>query len=320
MIVYKCFELHTHTQHSDGSFTFDQLCESVKAARYDGFALTDHNTMSGIPSGPTIVPLIPGIEWTTYYGHMVVLGAERFVDWRFARPDTIDQYTRAIKEARGVIGIAHPFEFGSPVCTGCFWDFKVKDWDNIDYIEVWSNPFPLTRLKNHLAFKWWTELLNQGHRIAATAGTDWHGPNAEPQLASGTYLGLPDGLISTETVKDAISAGRVFVSSGPELDFALSNASATYGLGDTVEPGAYTLSLGVSDGRRRDQWERFNLRPCRIDLVHNGKPIQSLPIDGAYQGACSVELPAGWLRVEVYGQCMDESDKLLLFSSPVYIV
>jgi hypothetical protein len=45
-----------------------------------------------------------------------------------------------------------------------------------------------------------------------------------------------------------------------------------------------------------------------------------LPIDGACQGAYAVELPAGWLRVEVYGQCMDESDKLLLFSSPVYIV
>jgi hypothetical protein len=326
LIAYKCFELHTHTLNSDGDFTLAELRACAGDFLYDAIAVTDHNTMSALdelaslPAGG--VPVIPGIEWTTYYGHMVVLGAEEYIDWRFARPDTIDEYTQAIKNVRGVVGIAHPFEFGSPLCTGCYWDFKVRNWKTIDYIEVWSEPFPHSKLKNHLAFDWWTGLLNQGHRLAATAGWDWHNlKEHNPPLPPATWLGLRDGRIDKVTVREALEGGRSFVTLGPFAELSLEGEKGqSYGLGDTAGPGNYRLSLKVDENRRRKIWAPFGIATKTIRLVHNGTPIASLP-SGPDQAilTADLKLQEGWLRMEGYGDCMGAKDKLLFFSSPVYI-
>ncbi|MDR1636383.1 MAG: CehA/McbA family metallohydrolase, partial [Treponema sp.] len=306
MIVYKCFELHTHTLHSDGDFTLAELRERAGDFFYDAIAVTDHNTMSALdglsPNPAEGVPVIPGIEWTTYYGHMVVLGAEEYIDWRFARPETIDEYTRAIKNVRGVIGIAHPFEFGSPLCTGCYWDFKVRDWENIDYIEVWSNPFPHGKLKNHLAFDWWTGLLNQGHRLAAAAGWDWHGTEEKP-LPPATWLGLRDGRIDTAAVREALEAGRSFVTLGPFAGISLTGEDGqSYGLGETAAAGNYRLNIKVDENRRREIWAPFGIATKTIRLVQGGNVIESLSYSpGQAIPAVNLRLQPGWLRLEGYG-------------------
>ena len=42
-------ELHTHTCHSDGSFTVEALVDAAARNGYRALALTDHNTSSGVP-------------------------------------------------------------------------------------------------------------------------------------------------------------------------------------------------------------------------------------------------------------------------------
>jgi hypothetical protein len=339
--------MHTHTINSDGNFTLAELCGHARDFLYDAIAVTDHNTMSALDElPPTQIPIIPGIEWTTYYGHMLVLGADTYIDWRFARPETIDRYTQAIKEAHGLVGIAHPFEFGSPLCTGCYWDFKVQDWKAIDYIEVWSNPFPHSKLKNHLAFQWWTKLLNQGHRLAASAGWDWHdlkppaessGENTAP-LPPATWLGLRDGKTDIAAVREALEGGRSFVTLGPfaEISLVMKNGQRC-GLGDTAGTGDGTLSVTVDESRRRPVWASFGIATKTIRLVHNGTVIKELPYSPERNGnntlttdlnigTPAVEplvrgspLAGGWLRVEGYGDYLGSEDKLLFFSSPIYI-
>ena len=131
-------ELHCHSVHSDGDYT---VCELQKKAIDDHLAiiaLTDHNTFSGWDEiDDNIIPVIRGIEWTTYYGHLLVLGANDFVDWRDANADNIDEKIKQIKAVGGLVGVAHPFQLGSPLCTGGHWDFNVRNWQNVDYIEVW---------------------------------------------------------------------------------------------------------------------------------------------------------------------------------------
>ena len=84
-------ELHCHTLHSDGDFSVKELQEAARENHLSLIALTDHNTMSGWDElDASILPVIRGIEWTTYFGHMLVLGAGEFVDWRDAVPDNID--------------------------------------------------------------------------------------------------------------------------------------------------------------------------------------------------------------------------------------
>ena len=136
-------EMHCHTLHSDGKFTVESLMQTAKEYGLSGIALTDHNTVSGWDEiteerEKKYVSVLKGIEWTTFFGHMLVTDCKEFVDWRDAVPDNIDEKIAEVKKRGGMVGIAHPYELGSPMCTGCFWDYHVKKWENVDYIEVWS--------------------------------------------------------------------------------------------------------------------------------------------------------------------------------------
>ena len=129
---YPC-ELHCHTVHSDGAFTVEELISTAKERKLSGIFLTDHNTMSGYAEAENEKELciVKGIEWTTYFGHMLAVDCKRYVDWRDAEPDNIDEKISEVREAGGIAGIAHPFQIGTPICTGGHWDFKVQNWEKV---------------------------------------------------------------------------------------------------------------------------------------------------------------------------------------------
>ncbi len=147
-----------------------------------------------------------GLEWTTFYGHMVVLGMSRYVDWRNVGINDIHAGIAKVHEAGGIAGIAHPYRVGSPLCTGCFWQFQVDNWHDIDYIEIWSEFFPPVKECNQRALTLWTRLLNEGYHITGTYGLDWHAPYPENEMAAATYLQFDKSLDISfeEQVKQAI--------------------------------------------------------------------------------------------------------------------
>ena len=68
--------------HSDGGASVEQLCRHAVEWGYDGIALTDHNTWAGTEElTPALeaktLPAARGIEWTTLYGHFLVMGGVR---------------------------------------------------------------------------------------------------------------------------------------------------------------------------------------------------------------------------------------------------
>lgn len=327
MIRYKAFEMHAHTLHSDGTFTVQTLCQACKERELDGVALTDHNTMSGWEDiTPALeketLPVIRGIEWTTFFGHMLVLGADKYVDWRFATPDTIDEYTKAIQDVNGAVGLAHPFALGSPFCTGCHWDFNIRDWRYVDYVEVWSEHFPCLNPINDLAFQYWTDLLNRGHRLAATNGRDWHGRDTKRNHMPVTYLGVKDGVVNSLTAREALHAGRVYVTSGPALAFSAEQNGLDYGLGDTLQAGKSQIRWAMDATVRAAQWKGFGIVPREISLVQNGAPVHTIPLTDEPLQAGTLDLPLwpGWIRLEVLGDYMEQSKRALLaFTSPLYI-
>lgn len=322
MIVYRPFEMHTHTFHSDGRFTLDQLTAAAKSYGYEGIALTDHNTMSGfdgLPEVPVVngLPVIRGIEWTTFFGHILVLYPERFIDWRWAQPDTIDEYFTRIREADGIIGIAHPFEVGSPLCTGCHFDYQVRNWDLVDYIEVWSKEYPTRRFETPLALEMWTELLNRGYRIAVTEGRDWHW-ETEKKHAAATYLGLEDGNVSPENVRAAIRGGRTYLSCGPRMDITVWQDGGTFTMGDTLRPGPFRLELTLDRTERRDYWDEFGILPRELRVVMNGRT--ALSTDCMEEDRFDLDLNAekGWFRLEIWGDALGDPDRQLILTSPFY--
>lgn len=65
-------DLHTHSVFSDGTYTPAQLLEEARSRNLSAIALTDHNTVAGLPdflaaAQNTTVEAIPGVEFSTDY-------------------------------------------------------------------------------------------------------------------------------------------------------------------------------------------------------------------------------------------------------------
>lgn len=307
-------ELHCHTVHSDGSFSVRELLQAAKDDHLSLIALTDHNTYSGYDElDSSIIPCIKGIEWTTYFGHMLVLGANEFVDWRDAEIDNIDEKIKQVKAAGGIVGIAHPFQIGSPICTGGRWEFNVKDWSAVDYIEVWHSDLMGVKKENEKAFEFWTELLDRGYKIAATYGRDWHRAESNGHYGC-TYLDLDE--ISDKGALKALRIGKTAVSSGAKFFFRLHRRGVTYSIGDTVKKGTYTFSF-FNDLHSREKnagEEAVSYKEIRI-VTNGSKTVLQTRYDERH---ARLKLEGGkWYRAELWGT-VDGEKQLLAFTSPVY--
>ncbi len=330
-------ELHAHTRESDGDFTVPELLHAARDCGLSCIAMTDHNTASGcLQVTPELeaetVKVIPGIEWTTFFGHLVVLGTKKFVDWRDAVPDNIDEKLREIRDAGGVAGVAHAYSIGSPICTGCKWDYHVRDWNLVGYIEIWSDLMPPIQCGNRRALSLWTGLLDQGYHLACGNGRDWHGPDTSGEPDAATYLGIvpdsgPDGIFSSEKAEvtpegalEALRAGRSYVSMAPEIDFRAAESSGRQvSLGSTVSPGA-EFSASVRLDSRREIWGRHTVTLRSLRLVgKSGKVLREVPL-GAEGGTFALGKAKGshWVRAEVIGE-MNGILCQLAITSPIYI-
>ncbi|MBO5843146.1 MAG: PHP domain-containing protein [Clostridia bacterium] len=86
----KLCDLHTHSIYSDGTCTPAELIDLAKAAGLSAIALTDHNTVSGIPAfleagKDSGVILVPGIEVSSDY-----MGTELHIVGLFRSLDHLD--------------------------------------------------------------------------------------------------------------------------------------------------------------------------------------------------------------------------------------
>lgn len=79
------YDLHTHSTASDGTLTPTQLVERATAAGVKVLALTDHDTLDGIPEGMVEarrqgIRMVPGVEVSVTWGgrviHVVGLGID----------------------------------------------------------------------------------------------------------------------------------------------------------------------------------------------------------------------------------------------------
>ncbi len=210
MKKYK-FELHCHTYHSDGNFSPEELVLSARAAGLDGIALTDHNTSSGVAEAVYYgekygVLVIPGIEWTTFYGHMTVLGGHSRIDWKSVNPTTVADKIKEAHRAGDVCILAHPYRVGYPVCTGGMNEFPQEIFALIDGYEAVSEDVDTPT--NRRQTEEYLQLIKQGYRIAAVYGRDWHRPsNIEYAV---TELAI-EGALNVENALEAIRRGRTAI-------------------------------------------------------------------------------------------------------------
>ncbi|MFC6452494.1 CehA/McbA family metallohydrolase [Paenibacillus vulneris] len=319
-------ELHTHTYHSDGRHTLRELALSAAALKLDWIALTDHNTTSGLlhkeeAEHESGISIENGLEWTTFYGHMLVLGlpSGSYADWRMLGVNDLAQGLREVKALGALAGLAHPYRVGSPMCTGCYWEYEIEDWSDIDFIEVWSGTFPAVKTSNQRAFALWTEALNRGYRIAATCGRDWHdsAPDAvEREPVAVTY-------IAGDTPVSGIARGAVAVSMGPLMTITASGEGGETGIGGVMKLMERSKTIDVSVqldfGRRAACWS-LPEQTLEVKLVGNEGVIQSIALpSGVRETSVSLDASAlSWLRAELYGT-MNVCWTMIAFTNAIYI-
>ncbi len=307
-------DLHSHSVHCDGGSTVTDMGRAAAARGLDFLALTSHNTLSWLvaePAWPEGLLAVRGMECTTFFGHANVLGLEGWMDWRtprraFGARAILDQAHR--QEALFVVN--HPCAIGNPACTGCHWDFIGVDFSQVDCFEVWNGPWRAEGVYNPAALELWTDLLNEGFRVTAVAGTDNHQAEQYPQKDIPFTWVYAEGLGEREILR-ALRQGRAFLSCGPEMYFVAKTPGGfvTSVPGDSIPLGEPpTLTVEV----------RELASPATLWLVS----------DGAVYGSWNLQSPGGrvtieqvsprhWCRLELRAGSDADGD-LLALTNPLY--
>ncbi|ASA22476.1 CehA/McbA family metallohydrolase [Paenibacillus donghaensis] len=357
-------ELHTHTIHSDAAHTLEEMAGVARELELDWIALTDHNTVSGWAGKERVereqgIRILPGLEWTTFYGHMLTLGANVLhkADWRLTGPDDIDEGISGIHQSGGLAGIAHPFRMGSPICTGCFWEFAIGKWRALDYIEVWNGTSPNTKAFNERAYRFWTELLNLGIRLPAVSGRDWHHSQVSKETTIAvTYLGIGgEGALAGQSqhaehaelsphvpaadwgeqqLLEAIRQGSASVTLGPLLTLQVRDSgsaeSSTAEIGRIYQTGEvvgmqsngssrWSVTIEADFEVRKRQW-MIAEQELRLRLVGSKGTVAEwgIPAASVTVEACPDLSGELWLRAELYGS-MNGQTGLLAFTNCIYV-
>lgn len=304
-LIYHKVELHSHTLHSDANFSTRELIEAAKKENIDYLAITDHNTMAPFQEVTLEegISIIKGMEFTTFFGHVLLHAAEEFegFDWTEINKSNLQEILANLRKKNIFIGVAHPFSMGTPYCTGCQWNFVLDNLDNIDYIEVWNSFAPHLELCNLDAFSKWTQLLDSGVQIPATAGRDWHGEENE-KAPSSIYVQGTKGANHKE-ILESIAMGNTYITAGPELKI---NVNDQYSIGDCLPFGLLSISMEVfNNGFEKATNYRIETNKGVLAKGEVKESIHNL-----------IDIPEGtlYMRVSFFNQ---ESHRIM-FTNPFY--
>jgi len=180
--------------------------------------------------------LIPGVEISTYHGHVNLWPVTDWADFRCWRDDQMRRIREWAREHGALFSVNHPKDDGPP------WAFG--DFFGPDCMEVWGAPWFIS---NYQALAVWDSLLRDGHRITAVGGSDKHQGPFTGEL--GWYeLGTPTTWVWAEelsipAIVAGLRAGHVFISKGPAgplIELTAEDAGRRAIMGDELPlpPGA----------------------------------------------------------------------------------
>ena len=273
-------ETHLHTLHSDGRDSVQAMFDACAAAGYDAVAITDHNTVSGLPEARLAarardLVLVDGVEVTTFRGHSVVLGVSRTPEWRDLETRGMDDLAEQVHAEGGLMCISHPVRLGSPWCSGCAWEWPIRPAAP-DLWEVFSAPHPGFPHAD-ASLRVWRDCLAGGGRAAPVGAGDVHTTETANQQRPATYVWVSER--SGRGVLDALRHGRTSAGSQP-LEFWLERDGQLALAGEQV---------------RGDGW-----RPHAGD----GASVQGVKVPG---GRC------------LYAERRRQDGSLLAISAPIWI-
>ena len=225
-------DLHSHTVHSDGALTVDELACLAIDRGLDFLAVTDHNTVSHHAELPSAarrygITLIPGQEVTTSHGHAGVLGDTGWIDFRAGPDDWLD----AAERGGGLMSVNHPI--AGPVS----WLYQMRRRPPL--VEVWHWSWLDPTWTTPLA--WWQAW---DPATIPVGGSDWHRQGSDAPLGVPTTW-VESGDDDAGAILDGLRSGRVAISGLRDGPVVLRND------GELVAIGADGLVLTGPDGAYR---------------------------------------------------------------------
>lgn len=224
---------------------------------------------------------------THVFGHSIVLGAERWIDF----PAAYLRYDLSWEEAHRQGALAGYAHFGMAAAQDglALWGRRRL----IDFIEVLNVGFPY--------YGSWYDALNLGERVTPTAGTDY--PCVANLPGRERFYTKVDGSLTFRRWLDAVRRGRTFVTNGPVVELS-AGASA---VGDELrlaKPGALRVSARVRFDTARDRVDRIEIVQAGHVVATGSRPtgVGEITIEADIPIAAST-----WLAARVSGEKVDEA-------------
>jgi len=312
-------DLHVHSHHSDGKQSIPELVDMALEQNLNYIAITDHNTRSqfyevlGIKDPPVL--LIPGVEVTTYRGHLNIWGGDWFDFRRRRREDFVSLINEA--HSRGLlVSVDHPRDLGE-LCIGC--DFQFKEVRGFDAVEVWNGPW---FLKNWESLAWWHSLLSEGLKVTAVGGSDYHGAENSFIRLSEPTTWIRVNSLSIRSVLSSVKQGRVFIShslNGPLLELKAYSGPRVFETGDVVNVNGeeeMEITAEAQDGEGavlRLITSQGVEETIRID----GKAFKHVKKLRVKQNCMFIRAELGWYS-DPYSVKLGEDDTVFALTNPVY--
>ena len=144
-------------------------------------------------------------------------------------------------------------------------------------------------------------------------GYDWHAPDEGGPSFAYTYLGI-DGELSQKSICNAVEYGRSYITMGYEVDITLSDGKNTYGVGDEIKLGRYTLCV------KANRCEDYQYDSVLEKIIITGNACEQKSLDLS-EGKAECEIyvsEQGYLRIEGIGKTQGEPADVFI-ASPIYI-
>lgn len=203
-------DFHVHSEDSgDATAALDDISAFAQGRGLDFVVITDHNTSShfdrldgAMDRAPGFL-FMPGIEVTTYHGHLGLIGASAWLDFRVDRStDILDTFVDDADAQGALLSINHPVLDLGDACIGCKFDLA-GDVSRVDGVEVQTGA---NRLFTNDALAFWDD-VTEGIGPPALGGSDDHRAGVVEGFGQ-SPIGTPTTMVeATELSTDAIVAG-----------------------------------------------------------------------------------------------------------------
>ncbi|WP_295882985.1 CehA/McbA family metallohydrolase [uncultured Anaerococcus sp.] len=313
--------LHSHSHHSDGHLTPEEVVRNAKDFGYKAMFLTDHNTDAGVDEiydknfDKDILPVFHGVEWTTFFGHLLILGSHDAGNYTKATltniEDCMDEISAEYPDA--IFSINHPFDMGNPICTGCHFEFNIDDYSKFSYLELINGENSENSKSTQLAYRFWKKLLNDGYRLAALGGRDWHVKSKDDDSVPINMIGI-NGEINEKNILAAIKNANTYLTYGIIFNYNFKNTE----LGNEISEGDFAGNISIEKGNFKNA-NYLNIVPKKIVIFNNEDLVFEKEINFGEDIEFNINPKKGYLRFEVLGDMKDTENIRLVTTSPIFV-